>query len=1020
MNTSTLKIAIEVDDKGSVKIRELGNEAKNAGEKGEKSMGGFRGKIDELKGSTDLSVASLTKIGAMGFAAATAGLAALTAGMVSTLGAASDLAETQGKFNVVFAGQLGQAEQWSKELVAGYAMSTEESKRYLAAMQDLLVPMGMMPDAAARMSNEVVRLSADLGSFNNLPTEQVMDDIQSALVGNYETMKKYGVVISAATVEQKALTMGLAASKEELTAGEKAQAAYQMMVEGSAAAIGDMARTSDDYANQMKSFHAITQDLTAAMGKQLLPIAADVLGKINSGMRDNAGSVENLATILTTKLLQGLDGVLTGVEYLHVGWKMLETVIPVVANAMVQATTMMFAGLRKLLFPLDGIFIAMEKTADFMGKEFINPLDTIQKKMDEMGNVTQGVMEETFQDIIDVQGQYDKLHGTIGGYIDQVKNSAKEEATAATKIQDVHAATGKAIVTIADNTAAAISTNRKKSLTDLEKQQKEYLDNEVKMATAAAKNITDSWLVSAQLRGKAEEDLEKEQNRILSERERLEAETSDEIKRLTLSDTDYKIAKFEEQYQAAVDLAGDDKELQDELTKYHKLKLDEISGHSSETLLQMFSHWEDFSDNVGDELGKFTKDLVTGQFDSIGDAWEGLWKGMVGTASQYLGNIVAQFAAAKIADFVTDVFFHSGSWRVEQDETRAVILKDEMVIPPEESKIIRQAFPNGDFAGLAASVSGKTYGSTAGIDKAAISTAIQAGLMAAMGLSIDTAALGASFSQRASAETFSGVIGDMLGISTETGPFGGSSYGTAGRTLGSATGIAAFGGVIGTALSSLTGYVGSMLGDIMGDTLDDRSYESLRDAMEAGILDPAEAIGFAREADRMGIDNSSRLGGFFDGIGSAINNAKASAVQGIKDLGRALGFGLSDGSYGGGDGFGSDAAGFGGNADGGGNMGRGGYGDHGDMGMDNDGYAHTGGYLLKADEGRMIVQTDEGVLSRTGMKNLHKLNTGDFSDDESVLRYLGATQKLIADQLQDIKRLVASLESKASLAAARV
>ncbi len=136
---------------------------------------------------------------------------------------ASDLAEVTSKFNTVFAGQTALAETWAQTMVDGYAMSTRESRQYLAAMQDLLVPMGMNADAAGKMSNEVVKLAADLGSFNNKETATVMDDIQSALVGNYETMKKYGVVLNASVVEQEALRMGLKKTKDELTAADKAQ-----------------------------------------------------------------------------------------------------------------------------------------------------------------------------------------------------------------------------------------------------------------------------------------------------------------------------------------------------------------------------------------------------------------------------------------------------------------------------------------------------------------------------------------------------------------------------------------------------------------------------------------------------------------------------------------------------------------------------------------------------------------------------------------------------------------------------
>jgi hypothetical protein len=128
-------------------------------------------------------------------------------GIKKVVSAASDLEEMVGKFNVVFAGQLPIANQFVEELQEGFSVSEREARQYLSSIQDLLVPMGMAADKAALMSGQIVKLSADLGSFNNLPTEQVMLDIQSALVGNFETMKKYGVVLNEATVKQKAFKL---------------------------------------------------------------------------------------------------------------------------------------------------------------------------------------------------------------------------------------------------------------------------------------------------------------------------------------------------------------------------------------------------------------------------------------------------------------------------------------------------------------------------------------------------------------------------------------------------------------------------------------------------------------------------------------------------------------------------------------------------------------------------------------------------------------------------------------------
>ncbi len=244
--------------------------------------------------------------------------ATATVGIAKAISAASDLEETTSKFNTVFQGQEDIAASWSAALVDSYAMSTREARFYLSSVQDLLVPMGMQANAAGELSNEIVKLSADLGSFNNLPTSQVMEDIQSALVGNYETMKKYGVVLNATVVQEKALAMGLAETKAELTAGQKAQASYALMVEGSQAAIGDMARTSEGYANQLKKLQAQAEDVATTFGDALLPMATETLASINDWISKNQTNIEDWADAVGIMAESVRGFLLVGAEF--VGW----------------------------------------------------------------------------------------------------------------------------------------------------------------------------------------------------------------------------------------------------------------------------------------------------------------------------------------------------------------------------------------------------------------------------------------------------------------------------------------------------------------------------------------------------------------------------------------------------------------------------------------------------------------------------------------------------------------------------
>jgi uncharacterized phage infection (PIP) family protein YhgE len=147
--------------------------------------------------------------------------------------------------------------------------------------------MGMAREEAGKLSSQIVELSADLGSFNNMPTARVMQDIQSALAGQYEPLRKYGVMLSATKIQQEALNAGLADTKDELTESDKAITAYRLLLEGSSDAIGDVARSQGSYAYEVRRLTANIDDLKTEIGKELLPVFSDMLEDTNQWISDN-------------------------------------------------------------------------------------------------------------------------------------------------------------------------------------------------------------------------------------------------------------------------------------------------------------------------------------------------------------------------------------------------------------------------------------------------------------------------------------------------------------------------------------------------------------------------------------------------------------------------------------------------------------------------------------------------------------------------------------------------------------
>ena len=231
--------------------------------------------LQKLSGKLRNQGASLMKVGGMIAGAVGAPLAV-------AIRAGSEMQETMGKFNTVFGESASEVQAFGVQTANAMGVSEQSMMSMLSGMQDLLVPMGMLPDQATGISKTLSALAVDLGSFNNMNPDQVFGDLQAAMTGSGEVMKKYGVILSAAAVNQELLNMQL--DPKTATEAQKAQARLNIIMRGTTAAQGDAVRTSGSFANQMKALKAAFVDVAAAVGGELLDDLAGMLRMVNSGV----------------------------------------------------------------------------------------------------------------------------------------------------------------------------------------------------------------------------------------------------------------------------------------------------------------------------------------------------------------------------------------------------------------------------------------------------------------------------------------------------------------------------------------------------------------------------------------------------------------------------------------------------------------------------------------------------------------------------------------------------------------
>lgn len=319
--TSTLKLEVPVEVDGLEKLdqlnRDLDQTGKSLDDTSQRGTSGFK----------------LLAAGAAGFGIglATAGIGAALDGIGNSIELASDKAEAASKVNILFGESADVVTAASEGAAQSVGLS---SGAYLTAagnVGNLVTNMGIAGPAAADMSVDIVQLAADMGSFNNLPTDQAVEAIGAAFRGETEPIRAFGVMLSDATIKAKALELGLYDGTGALDDSAKATATYQLILEKTSNAQGDFARTSEGLANSQKIANARVEEAWTRVGDVLAPIAAQIVPMLADGMEALVGFIEDVVVAVSTwaddnrellDTLSGIGDVIFGALQTAFGWLM--------------------------------------------------------------------------------------------------------------------------------------------------------------------------------------------------------------------------------------------------------------------------------------------------------------------------------------------------------------------------------------------------------------------------------------------------------------------------------------------------------------------------------------------------------------------------------------------------------------------------------------------------------------------------------------------------------------------------
>ena len=209
--------------------------------------------------------------------AITAVAGAMTAITISSVNVAGAFREMENQFNVVFGDAAPRARDELNQFAEEIGRSGDRMLGFAASIQDTFVPLGLARDQAADLSVAAVQLATDLSSFKNLDTAQTVERITSALAGQHRAVQQLGIVINQEILAQELMNMGIEGGVQAATEAEKAVARYNIIVSASQDAIGDAARTSDEWTNQLRGLEDLWYDVRVEIGQNVIPILEELI-----------------------------------------------------------------------------------------------------------------------------------------------------------------------------------------------------------------------------------------------------------------------------------------------------------------------------------------------------------------------------------------------------------------------------------------------------------------------------------------------------------------------------------------------------------------------------------------------------------------------------------------------------------------------------------------------------------------------------------------------------------------------
>lgn len=217
-----------------------------------------------------------------------------------TIELGANLTEIDHIVESVFGDMSGAVDSWAKSAITEFGIAEHSAKQYAGVLSSMFQASQIGYKDAGKMAMDLVGLAGDLSAFYNIDTETAYNKIRSGMAGMVRPLRDLGIDLTAATLQEYALSQGITKSYSAMTQAEKVMLRYQYLMSVTTTQQGDFQRTNLSLANSLRTLKAYIQAVGTQIGAGLGSAIRHVVVWLNKLMAMLLKAATAFATFMQT------------------------------------------------------------------------------------------------------------------------------------------------------------------------------------------------------------------------------------------------------------------------------------------------------------------------------------------------------------------------------------------------------------------------------------------------------------------------------------------------------------------------------------------------------------------------------------------------------------------------------------------------------------------------------------------------------------------------------------------------